>query len=482
MGVFKGSRPTSTSIAEAQTQKAQTQYSPQWELAKLQDELYHLLGSEDAPEMFTPERRISPAQLQKGLETWAQRHKIPSPSRPTSVDDISLHLTFLGTRMRMMLGDHFKNTSAHSSSKEVLNDARLSCLLLATSCNHLEYGALADRLDQLLVKTANSPSRRAGTRSSSNSPLQTPASSPHSSASGTLLQTNSPYLPLSTPSLDQTSTLALPPIHRLANVFPIAAIFVLARHILGMRLSAQSSQPALAQQDAEYQQEINEDILLLQVLLSRFRTALPTVKASSRGKMDDVFHRSKLGRITNHLVEIINAVKGPTGYDDTNKTNGDIDHHSLYAPQPLMTSESSLLNFDTSSNASSMPDLNYYDGSGGDISPPQLDLPLTPFSSQSTWPNVTQDLMPFSATPLLTTPNSSSYAPSLIPTPETPFDLSQFLHRTCSDSPIMWDSGQGQAELQQQQQQQPNRSQQYVPETPGKRKSRKRPRMEGSRD
>ena len=486
---FNGSQPTSASNVDAHTRlaspKAQTRQSPQWELAKMQDQLCHLLNSVDAPEMSTSERRMSLTQLQQRLVTWAQRHKIPAPSRPTTVDDISLHLAFFGTRMRFLLGDANNSTGAHTISEEILNDARLSCLLLATSCNHLEHGALTERLDHLLMRTANSSSR-AGTGSSSTSPSQTPASSPLSATSGIPLQSSSPYLSLSAHSLDQASVLALPPIHRLANVFPIAAVFVLARHILGMGLRTQSSQLTPDHQDAKWQQEIDEDVLLLKALLSRFRTALPTVKVSSRGRMDDVFHGSKLGRITNHLVEIINAIKGPNSDDNANDANRDVDYHSLHAPEPLMASKSSLL-LDVSSDTS-MPDLNYYDGSG-DISPPQLDLPLTPFSSQSTWA-VTQDLMPFSTTPLLTTANSS-YAPSLIPTPptmaETPFDISQFLHQTSSSPPVMWDSGQeqAQAELQMQQQQQRQNQQQqkrspYVLET-AKRKSRKRPRMESNR-
>ena len=448
-------------------------------MAKLQDELYQLLSSVDAPEMSTSERRMSLSQVQRKLETWAQRHKIPSSSRPSTVDDISLHLAFLGTRMRMLLGLHDHSTGAHPISEEILNDARLSCLLLVTSCNHLDHGGFADRLDHILMRTADS-SMRAGTPSSSTSPSQTPASSPFSATSGVPFQSSSPYLSLSTHSIDQTSAPALPPIHRLANLFPIVAVFVLARHILGMGQSAQS-QPGPAHQD-ERHYVINEDVLLLKALLSRFRTALPTVKESPRERMDDVFHRSKLGRITNHLVEIINAIKGPTSPVNVNDANRD-DHHSLYAPEPLMASKSSLL-LDTYSDAS-MPDLNYYDGSG-ELSPSQLDLPLTPFSPQSTWA-VTQELMPFpTTTPLLTTANSS-YAPSVIPTPptmaETPFDISQFLHQTNGNSPLMWDSGQGGAhvELQQQQQQQQKKLQ-SVPEPTAKRKSRKRPRTERDRD
>lgn len=447
----------------------------------LQEELYRLLSSVDAPEISTSERRMSLTHLQQRLETWAQRHKIPSPSRPTTVDDISLHLAFLGTRMRMLLGDHSNSTGAHHISEKILNDARLNCLLLVTSRNHLEHGALADRLDHLLMRTGDSSSRRSRTPSSSTSPSQTPASSPLSTTSGIPLQSNSPYLPLSTHSAGQTSIPALPPIHRLANIFPIVAVFVLARHVLGMGLSARSSQPAPApvHQDAESQHEINEDIVLLKALLSRFRTALPTAKVSARERMDDVFHGSKLGRITNHLVEIIHAIKGPTSIDDANGANREVVDNKLYAPEPLMVLKSSLL--ETSSDAS-MRDFNYYSGSG-DISPSHLDLPLTPFSSQSAW-TVTQELVPFSTTPLLTTANSS-YAPSLVPTPptvaETPFDISQFLHQTSGDSPIMWDSGQGQAHAELQMQQRQLKAL-YVPETTPKKKTRKRPRTEGSRD
>ena len=480
-GGLNGSRPTSTSNANAQARLAsrrpQPQHSPQWELAKMQDELCHMLSSVDVPEMSTSERQMSLTQLQQRLETWTQRHRIPSPSRPTTVDDISLHLAFLGTHMRMLLGDHNNSTGANFISEDILNDARMSCLLLVTSCNPHEHGALADRLDHLLMRTAD-PSRTR-TRSSSNSPSQTPASSPRSATSGVPLQSSSPYSALPTHSHSQSSALILPPIHRLANVFPIVAIFVLARHVLGMGLSAQSSQPAPVQ-DAEWHHEINEDIVLLKALLSRFRTGLPSVKVSSRGRMDDVFHGSKLGRITNHLIEIINAIKGSTGDDNAKNANRDVAGNNLHAPEPLMASKSSLLEI---SSGASMPDLNYY--SGSEISPSQLDLPLTPFSPQSGWA-VTQELMPFSTTPLLTAANSS-YAPSLVPTPptmaETQFDISQFLHQTSSDSsPVLWDSGQGHTPVELQMQQQQAKKPQYVPETTAKTKSRKRLRTEGSRD
>ena len=487
-GGFKGRRPRSTSNVDTKTsvasRNAQTQHGPQWEVAKMQDELYHLVSSVDAPEMSSSERQTSLTQLRQRLETWAQRYKIPSPIRPTTVDGISLHLAFLATRMRMLLEDYNDSAGAHPISQEILNDARLSCLLLATSCNHLEHGALADRLDRLLMRTADSSSRRAGTLSTSTASSPLPASSPLSATSGVSIQSSSPSLPLSTHSLGQKLALALPPIHRLVNVFPIAAIFVLARHILGMGLNAQSSRPALAHQDAEWQHEINEDVLLLKALLSRFRTALPTVKVSSRGRMDDVFHGSKIGRITNHLVEIIDAVKGPTSHDDVNDVTSDVDNHSLYAPEPVIASKSSLLDI---SSDTSIPDMNYYEGSSSDISPSQFDLPLTPFSSQSGWA-MTQEFVPFSTTPLLTTANSS-YAPSLVPTPptmaETPFDITQFLSQTCDTSPVMWDSRQGQAaqtelQMQQQIQQQQEKRPQYVRETTEKtRRSRKRPRMEG---
>lgn len=474
-----GPRAPITPLANTQGGNLQSQpnvlHTPHWELSQIQDGLYRLLSSTDTPDMSTSERRYALTQLQQRLDVWSQAHKVPSLERPTTVDEISLHLAFLGTRLRALDSETRTDDVAHSASEEALNDARLSCLLLATSCDQQVTQALADRLDQLLSKRVITPPKSDGTRSSSNSISSTSASSPCSAASNASHRASSAKLLLSNANFGPM--LGPLPLHRLANVFPTAAIFIIARHVLGMKSRTRLQfAPSTARYDGQRQHEINDDVLLLEALLFRFRSSLPVTTAAAGGKMNSSLRGSKLGRVIEHLVAIVHAIRGSKNRGGAADADGDADDNDVYAPEPLLGSTSSLL-LDTS-NTASMSNLNFYGGSG-DLSPSQLDLPPTPPSSKSTWA-VPQDLMAFSATPVLTTA-SSSYAPSVIPTPpimaDTPFDISQFLHQMGTNSPVMWDNGQGQGEMQVQQHlQEP----QVSPETTTKRRSRKRLRTDGN--
>lgn len=440
--------------------------------------------------MSISERRTALARLQQKLETWTQTHKVPSSNRPTTVDEISLHLAFLGTRIRVLDSDNNAVDAARSVSAQVIYDARLSCLLVATSCNHHLNQALVDRLDRLLKETEFTFPGAARTHSSSTTSLPTSASSPSPATSSSATDAPQPPNPLTTPPLSSSSLGPAPfsaplPFHRLANVFPIAAVFVLARHILGIDACAQSSQsaPTAAQNDERRQQEINQDILLLEALLLCFRSTAPPAAVAARGKVNSDTHGSKLGRVIQHLVDIIRAIVGPTGRggaDDADDADGDGDDDYVYASEPPLASTPSLL-LDAFSNAIGKPNLSLY--SSGDIFPSQLGLPQTSSSSssRSTWA-APQDSMSSAATPRWT-PQSSLYAPFITPMPsmipDTPFDISQFLDQMGTSSPVIWDDGQGQAELHMKQQQQ--QQAQCVPETTRKR-SRKRPRTDSSRD
>lgn len=119
-------------------------YRSHWELVGVQDKLHRLLYSTDVPAMSISERRTAIARLQQKLQSWTETYKVPSFHRPNTVDKISLHLAFLGTRMRMLDTDNIVNGAACSTSLQVINDARLSCLLVVTSCTHHCNHALVD--------------------------------------------------------------------------------------------------------------------------------------------------------------------------------------------------------------------------------------------------------------------------------------------------------------------------------------------------
>ncbi|KAL9080010.1 MAG: hypothetical protein Q9157_001155 [Trypethelium eluteriae] len=450
---YSEGRPATTSATQAQGALSSQPHAhaPHWELAKMQDQFHGLLCPTSTIEVSTAERPIALARLQQKLKAWSQTHKIPSSTRPSTVDEVSLHLSFLGTRIRALNTDS-SSDGACPIPAQVLYDARLSCLLVATSCYHHLNEALTERLDRLLSTSAfTSPEVR---------PQSSSASSPSSITDP--MQRTAPLTPASS-SLGQAPISAPLPLHRLTSVFPTAALFVLAKHILGIGSGGtKSPSTSPASQNDEGQQEINEDISLLEALLLCFRNAPPPT--STRGRMDA--YGTRVGRITQHLVDIIRAIVGPTDTSLADAT-GDGD---VYTSEPLLAQTSPML-LDASSNAMGLPNLNLYNSG---VSP--FNLGLAPPSSRSSWTLPTDSV--WSSAASMANTNNSSNTSSIAPTPtipDTPFDISQFLNQMGTSSPAMWDGSQGQADVQLQQQAQ------SVPERTTTR-WRKRPRTEGSRD
>ena len=477
------SRSSSGSLKDVQSATPETRYVAQRELSMIQDGLYHILGSADAPELSLSEQRASLARLKQRLQFWSETHKVPSSTRPNTVDQVSLHLAFLGTRMRAQGGDSSDSDETRHISEELLNDARLSCLLVANSSSNHPNHSLLERLSQLLDVLAASTTAEAPRSPTTSSSASTSPSSP------SLTALNAPYrgsplrFPPSTYYPGQENAATPLPLHRLVNVFPSEAVFVLAKHILsnGPISKASRRTSSAVQSKEQKQKEIDEDLILLETLLARFRAELPSCSAASRAKSNNIAHGSKLGRLIQSLVEIIHAIKGSASHNPAEDADGNVEEKNIYAPDPLLgTTSSMLLN---NSHARHFPDLDFC-GDSGNISPSHLCLPSTPSLSQSAWAPA-HDAMSFSATPILTT-GSSSYAASVIPTPpgmaDTPFDISQFLHQMGTNSPVMWDSGNGQAEIQLQQQQQPQQKEPCCSPEITKRRSRKRPRTDGARE
>ena len=464
------------------SKQLEIQHTAHWELAEIQDVLHRLLSSADASDMSTAKWRTALARLEQKLEIWTQTHKVVSLSQPATVEEVLLHLALLGTRIRVLgIGKNNGGATRHISS-QVLHDARLSCLLVATSCNQYLNQPLVDRLNSLLNKTESTSSTSSPASASSRS-------SPDSYPATEALQGTGALNPRpGSRTLGEAPVSAPLPLHRLASVFPTAAVFVLARHILGIDTNPQSSQSAAtgAQRNPQRHREMNQDISLLETLLFCFRNAPPpTTAAAARSKTENNIHGFKLGRIIQHLVDIIHAIAVPTSDGAANEADEDEEDgedddelDDVYVPDSLLTPTASMLL--STSNALSMPNPNMY-GSGG-ISPSYFGLPPTSSTSasRSAWATP-QDPSSASATPLLTT-RSSLYTPSTPGTiPHGYSDISQFLHRMDTSNPLIWDDVQGLGEVEMQQQQQQQQQGQIVPETEGK-QAKKRRRTAGNKD
>ncbi|PGH00584.1 hypothetical protein AJ80_09156, partial [Polytolypa hystricis UAMH7299] len=498
-GAPKGPIATSTSTATTHVgntaNRVDTQSKAHWELAKIQDELHCMLSSADVREMSPPERQAALRSLQQKLKAWARSHKVPSSARPNTVDEVLLHLAFLGTRIRVLQSDNFTGEDASSASAQVLYDTRLCCLLVATSCKPHPNRALTDRLDHMLSQapcafegtlrphysSVSSSRSSRSSRASSRMP-SSPSPSASSSSAGDAGQRTSPLTPPpSSSSSVKTPESATVPIHRVAHVFPNAAVFVLVRHILGIGTAARPSKnsPTAILNDEEQQDEARQDISLVEALLVTIHHE-PSPEAFLK-KLGSDPSSGKVGRILQHLVDIIHVVKGATGHGYANTgvlgsefasdDEGDNNDEVMVAPKQLL--EPSSLLMDPANDAMNMSNMNIY--GSGNISPYQSSIPLMG-SSQPHWGMPPDSLSSSSSvTPMLTTGNSM-YAPSITPTPPTtipdsPFDISQFLNQMGSASPVIWDGGQGQAELQLQQMAHDQ------PETTNRR-SKKRPRVE----
>ena len=456
----KGPPPTPTSAVHVHgarpSDEIEIQLAPHWELAKIQDEFHHLLGLADASEISPSEWRTVFTRLQQKLERWTQTHKIPSSTRPSTVDGISLHLAFLGIRIRLLSLDINTGDTVQQVSAQTLHDARLSCLLVATSCSHYPNQTLTARLDHLLDKSELTSSRGAQTHSSSSNSSPTSESSPSSPIFYSTTDAPQRTGSMTPPLMDQNSaevqaTVPLP-FHRLANVFPTAAVFVIARHILSLGPCAQTSQSPshLAHHDAQTQHEMIQDKWLLEALLLCFRsTQLPTtIAAAAHRKVDSEAYPSKFGRIIQHLISIIHAITDPASRSDTDDPSRHAEADEVYAPEPQLASTYSLPP-SLSSYAVDMPDMSLYTSSSGSdgVSSSHDDMPSAISTSSSslapsTWV-APQDEMPSSTTPLLTR-GSSIYTPSPRTTiPDPYFDISQFLNQMDTSDPTVWGDGQG---------------------------------------
>ncbi|KAJ6023968.1 hypothetical protein N7540_004765 [Penicillium herquei] len=386
-----------------------------WELAKLQDEIHRVLGS---CSIGSSDRRIKVAQLREKLRVWQEACLVTDP-QTMSMDRVILCLLFLGTRIYISMDN--KETDTES----FLDDCRLSCLLLIVSCTKHLRPDFSNQFHHLLHRL--NPSRRKSEGSLHSSPSSTPSSSSTSSPLPSPASERPPPLDMVTRPSTGTSTpssTSLLPLPRLANAFPITAIFILARHIVGISAEGKSISTHRTGMD------LDSDILLLESLLFCFQNNPPFL-----GGKDQSTHCSyKLGQVLDHLVRIIHTITTDRTSSRAHASGLPLgtDHGEVsdYMSRMFMTSK-------PSPEASDLAGLWYPRDVTGDT---PMDLSMPDF--QSVWPTP-QDSLASSTNPLATA-EGSIYTPALHPTPiipNTPLDLSELFGFTNSDASEVWNLG-----------------------------------------
>lgn len=436
------SLPTPEPLGSGRTETTRAAWC---ELATLQSELHRFVFVE-TPQVSAQQRRLSIGRLRQNLEMWSQKHSVPSSTVPTTIDNVSLHLAFLGTRIKAIEGCK-PGQADRSDTAQALADARVCCLMLLVSCDGRRDVAWVERLERLLSK----PSSMSQALASVGKP-HTPASSSPSTptADG----------PRSQQQHGSKSPGPSPPlgIQRLAIAFPSAAPFILARNILGMGAGGSSSSSSSSTSSSRRQSffqamgddahdpptEAADDIALLQALQVQFRDA--TVVANS----DPDNHAAKVGHVIQVLADIVSAVVDPvrSGSDGNNGLHG----HNMSVVDPLLSSAiiSPLMDSSVSVAPSGTSSASVAGRGGSIYSVSQLDAATVVAAGLSShhhlgnmgggsgggggggggttspagdaWGNARNN----SSTESLSTGSSSASMP-LVATPEMAFDISQFI-------------------------------------------------------
>ncbi|KAL2141926.1 hypothetical protein VTI28DRAFT_1811 [Corynascus sepedonium] len=286
------------------------------ELTSLQNMLLHVLSArENHGPGCVHARRMSLSRLMQRLELWSQKHGVPASAIPTTPDEVSLHLAFLGTRMRVLVTQRNVEAEAVTAAR-ALHDARLSCLLFLVACDGRRDNDLVAWLERLLgVQPPGSGAGTASTTTGFNTPAtQHSVSPPAPDAAG-------PLAPEATRTRSHTVSSAASKVipapspkpigvRRLALVFPAMALFILARNILGMGVlgsvrSGSRTEPRGTkdeQRKGRDSREVEGDTALLKAILAIFLSAT----AAADSGLDN--RTVKLGRVVQVLVDILAAL------------------------------------------------------------------------------------------------------------------------------------------------------------------------------
>ncbi|KAG6366681.1 hypothetical protein INS49_000860 [Diaporthe citri] len=287
---------------------------PLFSIAMIQDELHAAIFPGNPPETRMLKQKMALTGIRQKLITFAKTHRLPSLTRPETFQDLSIHLAYLGTRIRA-----YELDLTDGDEHNVLDDARLSCLLVMSACSD-EKGleaAAANKLDRLLHRMAfrnwridDTPFPRRSPRESSE-----PAGELPTEGEGSLNNSKAPnkrFWPFGTDSLASPNTQVLRG-QRILELIPTSAIFILARNILGIQTNVASSQQVSAPSDSDPISQSHRDELLgngnedLAILHEFSRTLESSLGVSSEAQNN---YSSKLLRVVQTLVNFIRESSG----------------------------------------------------------------------------------------------------------------------------------------------------------------------------
>lgn len=321
---------------------------PLFTMAMIQDDLHAAMFPNNPSETRMMEQKMALSSIRQSLVDFARTHRLPYLKRPQTFQDLSIHLAYLGTRIRayeLDLAEH-----------NVLDDARLSCLLVMSACSDekgLDTGS-ADKLDRLLRRMAH----RNWCQDNTAVLPQSPGGSRKASAALPTQeeQLNSPRAASKRFWPFGSDSLASPNIHllrkqRVLELMPTSAIFILARSILGIKRNAVSAhQPAPSgsvSTDKEPEDELFGSVFGdFAVLCELARILESSLDLSSETQNS---YSSKLLRVVQTLVSFLReAVKLP---GQQSLSSSDMRHDMLECSLHTDTSPEDILDLSTNSGA-----------------------------------------------------------------------------------------------------------------------------------
>lgn len=288
---------------------------PLFSIAMIQDELHATMFPGNPPEKRMLEQKLALTSIRQKLITFAKTHRLPSLTRPETFQDLSIHLAYLGTRIRA-----YELDLADADEHNVLDDARLSCLLVMSACSD-EKGlgtATANKLDRLLHRMA----LRNWRTEDAPFPLRSPRESSESAGGlptegeGGLNSSKAPnkrFWPFGADSLASPSTQVLRG-QRVLELLPTSAIFILARNILGIHTNVASSQQPSAPSGSdpivnksrrdELFGNANEDLAILREFSCSLESSLGVSSEAQNS------YSTKVLRVVHTLVNFIRETSG----------------------------------------------------------------------------------------------------------------------------------------------------------------------------
>lgn len=288
---------------------------PLFSIAMIQDELHAAMFPGNPPETRMLEQKLALTSIRQKLITFAKTHRLPSLTRPETFQDLSIHLAYLGTRIRA-----YELDLADADEHNVLDDARLSCLLVMSACSDGKGPETesANKLDRLLHRMALRNWRTDDTTF----PLRSPRESSESSGGlptegeGSLNGSKAPnkrFWPFGADSLASPNTQVLRG-HRVLELMPSSAIFILARNILGIQTNVASSQQISVPSGSNpmttksHRDELfgntNEDLAILREFSRSLESSLGVSSEAQNS------YSSKLLRVVQTLVNFIRETSG----------------------------------------------------------------------------------------------------------------------------------------------------------------------------